>query len=105
MPHITEELWSLLALGKESIQFEPLPKKLALKDVDLKKRKLVSAIYETVQAGRNLRAQARIPSNQKTKFALRSKQSGIENEQETVSRLLNASELVIDPKLKAGAGT
>src|SRR5205807_10670907 len=63
MPHITEELWSLLGLGKDSIQFAPPPKKLALKDVDLKKRKLVAAIYEMIQAGRNLRAQARIPSN------------------------------------------
>src|SRR5229473_3637129 len=71
IPHLTEELWSLLGLGKESIQFSPLPKKMALKDVDLKKRKLVGAIYETVQAGRNLRAQARVPSNQKAKYALR----------------------------------
>jgi valyl-tRNA synthetase len=105
MPHITEELWSLLGLGKESIQFAPLPKKAALKDVDLKKRKLVAAIYETVQAGRNLRAQARIPSNQKAKYTLRSEQSGLDSEQETVARLLNASELFIDSKFKAGAGT
>jgi valyl-tRNA synthetase len=105
MPHITEELWSLLGLGKESIQFASPPKKLALKDVDLKKRKLVAAIYETVQAGRNLRAQARVASNQKAKYALRSKQSGLASEQETVARLLNASELVIDPQFKASAGT
>src|SRR5207253_1178041 len=105
MPHITEELWSLLGLGKESIQFAPLPKKVGLKDVDLKKRKLVAAIYETVQAGRNLRAQARIPSNQKAMYALRSKQSGLASEQETIARLLNASELLIDSKFKAGPGT
>ena len=105
MPHITEELWSLLGLGTGSIQFASLPKKFAIKDVDLKKRKLVVAIYETVQAGRNLRAQARIPSNQKAKFALRSKQSGLEGEQETISRLLNASELIADPNFIAGAGT
>jgi len=105
MPHITEELWSLLALGADSIQFAQPPKKLALKDVDLKKRKLVAAIYETVQAGRNLRAQARIPSNQKAKFVLRSKQSGLASEQETVARLLNASELIVDTKFTAGAGT
>jgi valyl-tRNA synthetase len=104
MPHITEELWSLLGLGEGSIQFAPLPKKLALKDVDLKKRKLVTAIYETVQAGRNLRAQAKIPSNQKAKFALRSKQN-VENEQETIARLLNASELMVDSKFTSGAGT
>ena len=105
MPHITEELWSLLGLGEGSIQFAPPPKKLTLKDVDLKKRKLVTSIYETVQAGRNLRAQARVPSNQKAKYVLRSKQGGLENEQETIARLLNASELVIDPKFKSEAGT
>ncbi len=105
MPHITEELWSLLGLGKGSIQFAPPPKKIALKDVDLKKRKLVIAIYETVQAGRNLRAQARVASNQKAKFALRASQRELASEHETISRLLNASELVIDPKFKASAGT
>ena len=105
MPHITEELWSLLGLGTGSIQFAPPPKKIALKDVDLKKRKLVAAIYETVQAGRNLRAQARIPSNQKAKFALRSKQEGLAAERETIARLLNASELIIDSNFQSGAGT
>ncbi len=105
MPHITEELWSLLGLGTGSIQFAALPKKFALKDADLKKRKLVAAIYEAVQAGRNLRAQARIPSNQKLKFALRSKQEELVTEQDTIARLLNASELTIDPNFQAGAGT
>ena len=105
MPHITEELWSLLGIGMASIQFAPLPQKLPLKDVDLKKRKLVEAIYETVQAGRNLRAQARIPSNQKTKFVLRSTRKELTNEQETIARLLNASELTVDSNFQAGAGT
>ena len=105
MPYITEELWSLLGFNKESIQFAPPPKKFPIGSVDVRKRKLVVAIYETVQAGRNLRAQARIPSNQKAKYALRSKQSGLASEEETIARLLNASELVIDPKFKAGAGT
>ena len=92
-------------MGGDSIQFAPLPKKLALKPVDLKKRKLVAAIYEMVQAGRNLRAQARIPSNQKAKYALRSSQKELTDGQETISRLLNASEVLIDPKFQAGAGT
>jgi valyl-tRNA synthetase len=52
-----------------------------------------------------LRAQARIPSNQKAKFALRSKQSEVESEQETIARLLNASELITDQRFIAGAGT
>src|SRR4029077_6585688 len=88
-----------------SIQFAPPPKKIALKEVDLKKRKLVSAIYETVQAGRNLRAQARVPSNQKAKYTLRSSQKGLTSEKETTARLLNASELILDSQFKAGAGT
>jgi len=104
MPHITEELWSLLGLGSGSIQLAALPEEFQLKDVDLKKRKLVAAIYESVQAGRNLRAQARIPSNQKASFALRSKQS-VEAEQDTIARLLNASELIINPNFTSGAGT
>src|SRR6184192_3953289 len=37
MPHITEELWSLLGLGKGSIQFAPPPEKIVLEDVDLTK--------------------------------------------------------------------
>src|SRR5438067_8688 len=92
MPHITEELWSLLGLGKESIQFAPLPKKFSLRKVDLKKRKLVSAIYETVQAGRNLRAEARIPSNQKARFILVTANKEVVTEKETILRLLNAGQ-------------
>src|SRR5213596_290602 len=46
MPHLTEELWSLLGLGKGSIQFAAPPEKLALHAVAdvLDKRRLVSAI-------------------------------------------------------------
>jgi valyl-tRNA synthetase len=36
---------------------------------------------------------------------LRSSQRDLTSERETIARLLNASELVIDPKFKAGAGT
>src|SRR5438128_12492648 len=56
MPHITEELWSLLGFGAGSIQFSPPPEKVALDDMDLaNKQRLVLVIYQTVQAGRNLR--------------------------------------------------
>src|SRR5437667_1504087 len=102
MPHLTEELWTTFGFAGGSIQFQPLPRKLKL---PFPSRKLTAAIYETVQAGRNLRAQARIPSNQKVKFALRSKQSGLEEEQETIARLLNASNLIVDQKFQGGAGT
>src|SRR6266436_6790007 len=69
MPHITEELWSRLGFGKGSIQFALPPGKIALGDVDLaNKRRLVSQIYETVQAGRSLRAEAKVASNKKMRF-------------------------------------
>src|SRR6476469_538614 len=73
MPHLTEEIWSLLGFGKGSIQFVARPEKLAL-DVtaDLaERRRLVSNIYETVQAGRNLRSASKLPSNRKIRFILR----------------------------------
>src|SRR5207302_4423502 len=46
-----------------------------------------------------------IASNQKAKFALRSNQKGLAAEQETIARLLNASELIIDPQFKVESGT
>ncbi len=102
MPHITEELWSLLGLGHESIQFAPLPEQIALEDVDpAEKRKLVAAIYEAVQAGRNLRAEAGIPSNKKARFVLRSENTKITGELPTITRLLNADEVTLDRQFKA----
>src|SRR5947207_4402917 len=81
MPHITEELWRLLGLGTHSIQFAAPPEKVPLDDVDLtKEQRLVSAIYETAQAGRNLRAEAKIPSNKKVQFILRLEKKEIEAE-------------------------
>jgi valyl-tRNA synthetase len=105
MPHITEELWSLLGFGKESIQFAPPPEKILLNEPDLAdKRQLVKAIYETVQAGRNLRAEAKIPSNKKTRFILRTDSAKIEDELATMGRLLNADEVKLDRKHKAEPG-
>ena len=105
MPHITEELWSLLSFGDGSIQFAPPPPKIALEDVDLpRKRKLVAGIYEIVQAGRNLRAEAKIPSNKKANFVLRSESPVVEDELPTTARLLNADEVRLDRQYKAGAG-
>jgi valyl-tRNA synthetase len=101
MPHITEELWSMFKFGRGSIQFEALPQKLY---VEYPSRRTVATIYETVTAGRNLRAEAGLPSNQKAKFVLRSADPAIAAEQPVIARLLNASELVIDPKFKASAG-
>src|SRR5437016_1932337 len=90
MPHITEELWSLLGFGKGSIQFALLPERTPLDDVDVtRKRRAVSEIYETIQAGRNLRAEAKLQSNRKIRFILRTDDKSIFDEIPTIARLLN----------------
>jgi valyl-tRNA synthetase len=106
MPHITEELWSLFGFGKDSIQFVAPPRKSALDDVaDVSgKRDLVSAIYQTVQAGRNLRSESKLPSNKKIGFILRTDEKLISGQLPTLARLLNALEVRLDPKYQAPAG-
>jgi valyl-tRNA synthetase len=105
MPHITEELWSRLGFGKASIQFAPPPEKIALDEVDLaNKRRLVLDIYETVQAGRNLRAEAKVPSNKKIGFILRTNEKKICDELPTISRLLSAEEVRVDRQYEAEVG-
>jgi valyl-tRNA synthetase len=105
MPHITEELWSLLALGKNSIQFAAPPEKLPLDDLDLTSiRRKVSALYDGVQVGRNLRAEVGIPSNTKSDFPIKPTISGVEEEIPTLSRLLGA-QTVETIQLEMPAGT
>jgi len=100
MPPLTEELWLLMGFGKaenEFLDFAPLPQAMALDEaIRAKARIRVEAIYETVEAGRNLRAEARIPSNQKAKFALRSNKAWAKEEGATIARLLNGESLEID---------
>jgi valyl-tRNA synthetase len=106
MPHLTEELWSLMGFaGAEGdfLDFAPLPAVSLNESVCARARTRVSAIYQTVEAGRNLRAEARVPSNQKAKFALRSNETWVTAEAETIARLLNAESLQIDPNLTAPA--
>src|SRR4029078_12522661 len=107
MPHLTEEIWSLLGLGKGSIQFATPPEKVGSNSVtgDADKRQLVAAIYETVQAGRNLRSESKLPSNKKIRFILRTKDKTIYDQIPTLSRLLNAEEITLDSKYNAPAGT
>jgi valyl-tRNA synthetase len=106
MPHVTEELWLLLGFGEGSIQFALPPKGIRLDDVrDLAgKRELVSAIYQTIQAGRNLKAESKLQSNRKMRFILRSESNVISSQIPTLTRLLNAEEVGLDPKYQAQAG-
>ena len=109
MPHITEELWSVLGFstgeGQGSIQFAAPPEKTSLRSADVtSKRRAVAGIYETIQAGRNLRAEGRVPSNKKAKFILRADDNSIANEVPTIARLLNAEELILDRDYKPEPG-
>jgi valyl-tRNA synthetase len=101
MPHITEELWSMFGFGTSSIQFAPPPQPLLL---PYPSRRVMAQIIELVRVGRNLRAEARVRSNEKVKFALLSNDEEITREQPIVAHLLNASELVIDPQFRRVAG-
>jgi len=104
MPHITEELWDLLGFGDGSIQFASEPAPVASTEDISGKRKLARDIYETVQAGRNLRAEARVPSNKKIPFVLRSNERMIDTELATLARLLNAEEVTLQPNYSAKPG-
>src|SRR5262249_1022993 len=106
MPHLTEEIWSLLGLGKGSIQFAATPEKLSLDAVGdvSERRRLVSAIYETVQAGRNLKSESKFPSNKKIRFILRTDDKAISGQIPTLSRLVNAEEITLDPQYGSAAG-
>ncbi|HEV2842180.1 MAG TPA: valine--tRNA ligase [Chthoniobacterales bacterium] len=110
MPHITEELWSVLGFSSGaggSIQFAS-PAQPALSSIHpgvlAEARSKVAKIYETVETGRNLRASSRIPSNKKAKFILRPVAGTDAQEVPTIARLLNAEELRLDPKHQAEAG-
>ena len=106
MPHITEELWALMGFGRNSIQFAAPPEKADLGNVsDLTgKRQLVSDIYQTIQAGRNIRSESKLPSNKKMRFILRTYNKFISSQIPTLTRLLNAEEVKLDPKYEAQAG-
>src|SRR5262245_48374835 len=107
MPHLTEEIWSLLGLGKGSIQFATPPEKVGLNSVVeiAGRRRLVSDIYETVQAGRNLRSASKLPSNRKIRFILRTNEKSISGQIPTLTRLLNAEEVAVEARYEPPAGT
>ncbi len=99
MPHITEELWALLGLGDGSIQFAQPPPRAGYEPSER-----VAAIYGLVQAGRNLRAESRVPSNQKARFVLQTSVDWIADELPTIARLVNAEDVALDPAYDAAPG-
>src|SRR5205085_8966434 len=89
MPHLTDELWSLMGFAKKEqhiVDFAPLPEPISLTESGRERaRARVSSIYQAVEAGRNLRAEARLPSKQKARFALRSNEAWAQEETATIA--------------------
>jgi valyl-tRNA synthetase len=92
-PFVTEELWCELGFGTETIQTtlwpkqSPRPKNWTPRARD---------IYATADAGRQLRGEVKIPSNQKVPFALVTKGSGFgDDELSVLTALLNASDVQV----------
>jgi valyl-tRNA synthetase len=88
-PFVTEELWCDLGFGTETIQTtlwptqSPRPKTWSPR---------AQEIYATADAGRQLRGEVKLPSNQKIPFFLVSKDKNLTEEQVAVLvALLNAS--------------
>jgi valyl-tRNA synthetase len=101
MPHVTDELWLRMGFAngnRDFLDFISPPAAIDLGD-DARvesARSHVRAIYEMVEAGRNLRAEAQVPMNRKAGFVLRSDSGWISEESATAARLLNAQVLKID---------
>ncbi|MFL6569786.1 MAG: class I tRNA ligase family protein, partial [Chthoniobacterales bacterium] len=92
MPHITEELWHVMGFGSETIQFVAPPKRRDGTNAGVDR---VASIYETIQLGRNLRAESRVPSNKKARFILETSDDSLGEELPTIARLLNAEEIKV----------
>jgi valyl-tRNA synthetase len=101
MPHITEELWTLLGFATTSsaasLQFASLPQIVSLGDEAQVRsaRAAVSGVHDHVRAHRNARAVAGIPVNKPMPVVFRFDQDipQIKGEFETLQRLLSAEPL------------
>ena len=92
-PFVTEELWCELGFGTETIQTTLWPKQ-SPRSKNWTPR--ARDIYATADAGRQLRGEVKIPSNQKVPFALVTKGDGFTDEELSVlAALLNASDVQV----------
>ncbi|PYL75944.1 MAG: hypothetical protein DMF26_07280 [Verrucomicrobia bacterium] len=97
MPHITEELWSLLGLGEGSIQFAPLPDEMWFGHRDIASaRRAVSIIYNTVEKIRNTRTDSEISATEKVRVRVDSDDPVLRSEAPIVARLANMEEVIIE---------
>jgi valyl-tRNA synthetase len=104
-PFVTEELWCELGFGTETIQTTLWPTKSPRSK---KESARAQEIYATADAGRQLRGEVKLPSNQKIPFFLVTKETNITEDQVAVLvALLNASavQVLTVPPENAGPKT
>ena len=92
-PFVTEELWCELGFGTETIQTTLWPKQ-SPRSKSWSPR--AQEIYATADAGRQLRGEIKLPSNQKIPFFLVAKEKNLTEDQVAVlAALLNASHVQV----------
>jgi valyl-tRNA synthetase len=96
MPHITEELWTLLGFGADSIQFAPPPEKMRFDDRDLASVPRASTVYDAVERTRKIRVESGIPAAEKIRVRIDSDDPVLKSEAPIVARLTNAEEVIIE---------
>jgi valyl-tRNA synthetase len=118
LPFITEELWHGMGYaedmpedqGGKTIMFAPWPKPLSddekahygLDDATLA---FVTAKYDLVSQGRNLRRAGNIPGNKKVRYVLKPAGELLPHDVEVIKLLLNAETLEVNAAYQPGKGT
>ncbi len=118
LPFITEELWHGLgyhldmpeAQGGRTILMAPWPKPLGADfrehyGLDESDERVVSARYDLVGRGRNLRREFNIPANKKARFILRTTGPLSPHDVAVMQLLLNAETLEVQAEFVAPKGT
>lgn len=102
MPFITEAIWSFLPREQDTplmVSAWPKPTKAPL---DPKVAEMVSAKYELVRLGRNLRAEYNIPPGKMVRFAVKpsgeKEEEFLSREHHTIAQMLRASEVELSPQ-------
>jgi valyl-tRNA synthetase len=92
-PFVTEELWCELGFGTETIQTTLWPRQTPKSKTWTPRAR---DIYATADAGRQLRGEIKIPSNQKVPFTLVTKGVALSDDELSVlTALLNASDVQV----------
>jgi len=118
LPFITEELWHGMGYaddmpedqGAKTIMFAPWPKPLdddekAHYGLDEATLAFVTAKYDLVSQGRNLRRAGNIPSGTKVRYVLKPAGEVLPHDAEVITLLLNAEALEVNPTFQAGKAT